>query len=618
MTRSGEWRLRPLLLLIFMAFNGLLLALATTIIYYYVSRMVTEQTTETRLQLLAESQQQLTRLFRDTEETALSILTHPVLLDALSQEGTDTYESIQQLRNINEVINPLLYSKAFISSIQVYSDRFKNTPHRQGNRVVPLSNIAWPAETGRLEHADSIWIGAHPDPSVQYHPQTVISYVSKVYTYNGKVGGYLEINVIEEFLFGMLANKRNRPGSTIIIADSGGRLISHTPSLPEGQSIEQLEREPWLAEILRKQDDGYTKEKISGTSYLINYSSPNHAQWRLLEIIPTAELYRPVDRIRNMVLGVGLLGILISIPAAFYLSRRIIRPIPELLTGFRKVQDGNFNTSVAENHNILEFRQLLQGFNRMTRQLDDLLERYRKEQRAKREAEFQALQSQINPHFLYNALDMINWMAAAKGAHDISMMTSKLARLFRISLSKGKAFIKLSDELEHCRLYVQIQQARYRNPFEFAVNVDREYQSFYVPKLILQPFIENAIIHGFSQLDRGREHPRIVIKAEAVRAAKLCIIVEDNGAGLPKDWETAYLNHDYGKPSADGSSGYGIKNVAERIQLYFGSGYGVTLSDRETGGVRVTITLPPINSEEELAKIVHAGGPDNGEGTLGR
>ena len=561
--------------------------------------------------MLNEAGEQLSGRFREIEETALAIYTHPVLIEALSPGSQDPFERIRNRQEANSVINRFLYSKAFISSIVVYSARYDDLAYGEQDRIVPI-RLMKDDEKARLSAADSIWIGSHPDPYVLYDPKPVITHLSKVYMHNGSVGGYLEINVMEKSISGIFQND-DRFGTRFIV-DSGGRFISENPASDnEGSSDlqEKIAKTAWFDRVQQIQSEGYEKVELDGKPYLMLYSAPNHAQWRLFELIPSEQLYARVGTIRNWVFVIGLLGVLLSVPIAYDLSRRMTQPIQQLLRGFGRIQLGNFETVLKETNRIEEFRQLSIGFNRMNRQLRDLLERLEEEHRQKREAEFAALQSQINPHFLYNTLDMINWMAATKGVPEISELSTKLARLFRISLSKGRPFIRLSDELEHCMLYMDIQQARYRNKFVYRIEVDPALKPLYVPKLILQPFVENSLIHGFADANIAR--PEIVVRAETRNSSTLRIIVEDNGTGFSAKnangaTEARKDAANEGAPGADGNSGYGIVNVDRRIRLYFGDDYGVNVTDRDSGGVKVIIELPVVRTAQELERYAKTGG----------
>lgn len=600
--RKSEWRLRPLLFVMFMLLTCLFVLAAISVIYISVTRVITEQTSETRIELLAEMQKQLTSRIREVEETALSITTHPKLIDLLSGQSTDMFEDINMRKEINELIDRFLYTKANFNGIHIYTDRFVELSATPPNKVLPLSRIAWQEDLGRLDRSDSLWIQARMEPTLIYSTVPVISFISKIYTYNGEVGGYLAIYVTEEAFSGLFTNRRT--AGDINVYDGGGRLILNSPGsfdMPSSLSALVAERnEKWAL-----RNEGYETVKLEDVPYLVLFSDYNQAQWRIVEAVPMPVLLKQVDTIRIFVLGIGLISLLLSFPMASYLSKRIIKPLPEMLVGFKNVQNGHFASRLVEQNGIVEFRQLAEGFNRMTEQLQNLMNRLDRENRAKRKAELAALQSQINPHFLYNTLDMINWAAARQGAADVSLMAAKLARLFRISLSKGKGIIPLREELEHCLLYIQIQQTRFPGRFGYVTHIDPSLSDACVPKLILQPFVENALIHGF--VERETRNYEVIIRTETLPNGRMSLIVEDNGCGFadvdftvpgpgPGRWEQKKA-----AMKESGSSGYGIDNVRQRIRLYFPDldGDAVVLENRSSGGARVRITIPIVKSWEE-------------------
>ncbi|KAF4324102.1 hypothetical protein G195_002677 [Phytophthora kernoviae 00238/432] len=253
----------------------------------------------------------------------------------------------------------------------------------------------------------------------------------------------------------------------------------------------------------------------------------------------------------------------------------------------------------------------------------ELMDQVKEESRAKREAQTGLLEAQIKPHFLYNTLDMIHWRALDYEAKDISRMIVQLSKLLRIGLSGGKLFIRVRDELEHARCYVSIQSERLPFSIDYQEHIDPLVRGCYIPKIILQPFIENAVMHGHpkegklriqvdmqesesSNLPESKDSPtNLIIESPELtergiqsmgyrpprkyaHAPKIIIRIKDNGQGLPEDWKL------------EETSGIGIRNVHQRIQLYCGAGYGVDIRAGESGGVEVTITLPRIETEEQL------------------
>ncbi|WP_372634982.1 sensor histidine kinase [Cohnella sp.] len=589
--KKRQWRIRPVLLLVFISFTGILLLVTCLLFYWNFSNNVVKQVVGNRLELIDQTHGQISSRLRDIEETALVIASNPNLIDAFGESGAgDAYDLFQTRReSVNNLVNPFLYSKPYLSSIRLFNDRFKHLPQSSLDRVFPYSAIEWDREA--LERSDSFWLGSHLDPVNQYQQKNVISYIRKIFNSNGRVVGLIEMNMEEQSLSDVLKGARKTYSGTMLLTDSGGRIVSRLSSYPEAESPERIAKLEWLEEIQRVQSDGYRVVDVGGTSYVVIYSYPNKTQWRLIEMIPAEQMYHPVKQIRNFVVLIALAGLLATIVIAYYLSGRMTRQVPELLGAFRRVQSGHFDASISESHSIFEYRQVAISFNRMVGELTASIESREKEQRAAREAEFRVLENQINPHFLYNTLDMINWMAAANGANEASLMSAKLAKLFRLSLNKGRSFITLAEEMEHGAIYSQIQQARFKESFVYEEEMDPAASRLLVPKLILQPFIENAIVHGF----RGRSADRtfrIRVSALSNSGKELRIVIEDNGRGVDP----------IEVPGQAKSGGYGMANVNQRIQLHFGSAYGAKLENRPEGGARLEIRLP------KLARIPNGKG----------
>ena len=235
----------------------------------------------------------------------------------------------------------------------------------------------------------------------------------------------------------------------------------------------------------------------------------------------------------------------------------------------------------------MEIAALGQSFNSMIAKIRELLDLVVKQQREKRHAEIRTLQAQIKPHFLYNTLDTIRWMAEEKDAPEIGEMVGALTRLFRISLSRGREIIPLSEEAVHVQSYLYIQKVRYEDKLEYAIDIPESLHNMMVIKLILQPLVENAIYHGIKQ-KRGTGH----IWVEARRQGDaLRFTVKDDGAGMSQE-ACDRLNRELSDENALPESGYGIFNVNNRIRLSYGNSYGLHYAINELGGITVTMLCP--------------------------
>lgn len=582
--------LKHFLSIVLIMFNTLFLCLLTIPIYVIVNYIIAEHTSVMRLEMLLNNKQHLTYRLKQAEEITLSILTDKIFVTALDSESSDEYESIITVRNLDVLLDNYTFVKPDIRSIHIYNDKLSRLPGPK-QRIFPLSEIPWKNELVHLETTDSIWLPSRKDTSSVSGSKDVITYIMKVSDRRTNFQCYIEVNLLESSLNNLIKSDQNNNSynRVLLVIDQEGQLMSKISTFINNLNLKDVD---WLKSLPQNKNEGFSKISIEKNSYLYIYTAQKQPDWRLVEIIPTKDVYASARKVQTYILIIGIFALLLTFPLASYLSNRIMRPVSKLLEGFRKVENGNFDAS-TEKHFIFEFHQLTISFKSMVNKLETLLNRLNEEHNKKRDAEFRALQSQINPHFLYNTLDLINWMAAMKGNHDISVLAVRLSRLFRISLSKGNTFISLKEELEHAMLYSQIQQERFKNKFVYKEKVDPRLKLCHVPKIIIQPFIENSIIHGFN--GSMEEEAIICVTGEILNKESYHLIIEDNGCGLSDDVDVLKSR----PQNQEGSlvmSGYGVQNVNERIQMYFGLKYGVELQNVATRGVRVVITLPMVES----------------------
>lgn len=580
-----QLRLRPFITLTLVGLITILLLLTVYPIYYGVRSIVLEQTSRLNRDLTYNNYQKMMERLGQVEEIGLSVSTNRGLIRALSHPPTDRYESVVTSRDLNNWLNSLVYIRPYLSSIQVYSDR---PIRRVGERIRPLASMLWEHRLDDLQEFDAIWIETRRDKYALLDKRHVLTYAMRIRDTRNASIGFTEVNLSEQALWDTVKGDPEQTpasGRKSVLLGRDNRIMS-TFGFASADMASQIP----LEEVLSGNAESDIVE-LEGERYLSVFTQPSPEGWRLVDFIPLEDVYRNVNNLRNLIMLIAGIVLLLTVPVAALLSTKLNRPILRLLSGFKRVETGNFSTRL-EPYFIVEFDHLAQNYNSMVEQLHALLKRLEQEHRLKRDVELRLLQSQINPHFLYNTLDMINWMAAIKGAHDVSLMATRLAKLFRISLSKKGPFILLDEELDHAIVYAQIQQARFDDQFEFIDRIPETFKSYYVPRIVLQPFIENAIVHGFHEAMDDKA--RVIVTARQVNDHSFCLIVEDNGSGLRQDGEE---RREQLYPS--GSGGHGVANVNDRIQLYFGQEYGVTLSANEPCGTRVTILLPIMKSAPE-------------------
>ena len=318
--------------------------------------------------------------------------------------------------------------------------------------------------------------------------------------------------------------------------------------------------------------------------------------WRVVCVSHTEEL--AVER-REQILLCLLISALscaaVSGIALWLYARVVTAPVRELTQAMKALERAPEQIALPEHMAVTELQELSDSFAHMAQRIHRLLDQIREEQTALRKTELKALQAQINPHFLYNTLDSIQWMCEQGNTEDAVRMIGALARLFRISISRGHELIPLRDELMHARSYLIIQSYRYRHQFTYRFETDESLNAYLCHKITIQPLIENAIYHG---IDRMVDEGEIVIRTMTAPDddGDILIVVEDNGVGMTEEQCRKILQ----KERSD-SQGIGVKNVNDRLQIYFGEKYGLTIRSEPDVGTAVTVRLPKVTKEADYA-----------------
>lgn len=321
---------------------------------------------------------------------------------------------------------------------------------------------------------------------------------------------------------------------------------------------------------LKKSPSSSVVKTINGSRYQIIYSDSNYTKWKTIGVFSLNETLKEVTSFRYYSLIVGIFTLILALIAALFFTSSIAKPLGKLRSLMKKAEVGDLEVSFQSKYDD-EIGQLGNSFNNMIGEIRKLINVVYVEQKSKREAELKILQAQIKPHFLYNTLDTIQWMAQDHNANDIVEIVSALTNLFRIGLSKGNEMLTIGEELEHVKSYMIIQKARYEDKLDFEINYDEKILKYRVLKLILQPLVENAIYHGI-KAKRGRGN--ILINA-VVDDGRILFTVTDNGAGIKTEKLDEINRMLEGTNLDEKYPGYGIFNVNERIRLSFGNSYGL-------------------------------------------
>ncbi len=372
----------------------------------------------------------------------------------------------------------------------------------------------------------------------------------------------------------------------VYIIDSNYNIVYH----PQQQLINVGLKKENLDDV-REHVFGRYFDNYNGERRLITIETVNYCRWRIVGIAYMDEIAAIKKDIGNYILYLLVFGVLFVMSISAFASAKISQPIKKLEKSMKMVEQGKFDINI-DIKGETEVAQLSKAFKLMVARIKQLMSQIVLEQEAKRISELNALQAQINPHFLYNTLDSVVWMAENGKSEDVITMTVALARLFRISISKGRNIISVRQELEHAKNYLVIQSIRYKNKFKYEMDAQEEALKCSTIKLILQPIIENSIYHGIEYMpDQG-----FIKISVSIKDGKLLYKISDNGLGMDKQTLDSLLS---GNVKSKNGSGVGVKNVHERIQLYYGKEYGLQIESEIEVGTTVYIWLPLNKYENE-------------------
>lgn len=383
-------------------------------------------------------------------------------------------------------------------------------------------------------------------------------------------------------------------GQYYYLCDSSGEIVYHPRQIQISDGI--YEENSKRAATYK---DGVYDEAFQGENRKVVVNTISYTGWKLVGVIPYSTFNHGMVNLRYFAAMMILLMTMMLVVINRVVSLRISSPILKLNQSVRKYEAGEKPEIYIGGSQ--EIRHLGYSIQKSYEQIDELMKEIVLEQNERRKSELDALQGQIHPHFLYNTLESITWMIEGERNDEAVFMISQLARLFRISLSKGRTVISVKDELQHAQSYMNIQKVRYKNSFSVTFDVEEELYSYCTVKLILQPILENAINYGVGNMEDGGE-----IRITGRREGDLIVLaVSDNGLGMSEE-EVALVLTDSNRIHKHGS-GVGLVNVNSRIQILVGKEYGLVVESEPDEGTRVSIHIPAVPYTEENRRILEMG-----------
>ncbi len=432
------------------------------------------------------------------------------------------------------------------------------------------------------------------DSTFRYYWVISLSRTVEVEGDEGTQRGVLLVDMDFSSISGMMKKLNDANyGEYYYLCNSEGEIIYHPR---QAQLNDNIGRENNLVAAARR--DGTYDEVFDGERRKVIVRTIDYTGWKLVGVLPDSVFVYEMSNMRYfiimmMILMAMMLGIINRI-----VSVRISRPILKLNASVLEYEAGARPGVYIGGSR--EIRHLGYSIQKSYEKIEDLMDSIVREQNERRRSELDALQSQINPHFLYNTLDSITWMIEGERNDEAAYMITQLAKLFRISLSKGYTVIRVEDELQHAECYMNIQMLRSRDPFSFRFDVDPAINDYCVVKLVLQPLLENAINYGVRGMDDGE-----IIVTGRLEEGNIILAVKDNGIGIPGE-EAKLLLLDNERVHKQGS-GVGLVNVNKRIHILFGKEYGLSIESEPDEGTTVYIRIPAVPYTEEWRKLLETG-----------
>ncbi|MDH6368301.1 two-component system sensor histidine kinase YesM [Paenibacillus sp. PastF-3] len=527
---------------------------------------------------LLETDRKLKFALSEISSISNAAITQPVIQQSLKQTNfVLTYDRKQELNN-------LLINHPMITSFSLYG---KDRLLYQYNAPMSFEDMKKQSWFNAMEGAEGrpVWSGPGENGSaLSGHPVLVQARVIKDY-YSLEDIGYLVVNVKPDLLDQIFWEAATLKKGDILLVNKLGNIVFNK----SGEHIGQRTEFPFLENDYAKEQNYYI-DNYQGEQSLITFLPSHNKDWYLAAITPMNLISSESISIRNIAIILSTVSLLSAILFDRYFVRRLVYSINSAVNGMKRVKQGIFTPITTRYRADDESDFLIDGFNRMSSQISELIVQVQTEQGRKKEAEMQALMAQINPHFIYNSLESINSMAVLQGNKDISKMVISLGKLLRISISQNQELIPLQMEFEHVRHYLDIQKFRFEDKFSYTINLPENLRTFMTQKLIVQPIVENALYHAIEPM----EDPGIIEITAYEMGTDMIIIVKDNGPGFDLAKMMNLWDNEGGGQKKYSDSGVGLKNVHERLIIRFGSPYGLLVCSSPGFGSTIRIRIPKI------------------------
>lgn len=600
--RFARLKLRTKLIVYYVFLITFPIILISYAYYKTSSDIILKHASDSMQEVVQKNNQYTDMVLSRIKDQSLSLLADPELFQLFDRSApTDLLELLQMDRKVSEILNTYYASEPSVESVQLVTGYYSF-----GGTAILTSRPTFVSVKPDKLHASQlyrdtlradgklIWIPTYDfakqfdqeelgdlDPRYRYVFSASQLLKSSI-VQDGVVKSWgartenpvLLINFNESFFRSPQPGKTALDGSYMFVVSPQGEIVAH----PDTARLTDIETAGWLDKAIAFRT-GTAISKVNGKKMLICYDTSEITGWISVLVVPYDRLLSDLPLVHTYSLYIAAVLIAVSIAVAYMISGWLTIPIKKLLVAIQLTGSGVFSTKIPE-QNDLEFGILINKFNLMNEKISDLINENYETRLREKEAEIMALNLQLNPHFLYNTLNVINWMALERNEEEISKMLVCLSTMLQYTVKNKRELVAFGDDIAWLKSYLHIMEQRYSGVFEARYELDLIPPDCKVPKMFLQPIVENAIIHGFALRTSGG---LLRITGHEAEGA-LVFTVEDNGQGMDEETLASALN-----PEAPG---VGMANVLNRIKLLYGEAYGVKIRSARDQGTRVTVRLP--------------------------
>jgi two-component system, sensor histidine kinase YesM len=553
----------------------------------YAFHIYDEQIYSKSSQVLSTSSNSIESELRDLEDLSYNILTDAQIqqyLSSISEDSTE-YDKFRMRTNMLDKLLSYANKEEYIQSINLVD--VNGDEYIVGPRTFKLNQQQKTDITKMAIKANgsNVWLNPEKNDFIFATAREIRQFRNLSFDNLGTIIIYLNM---DKLVANILEGSRKSDGEFLIVRKNN-IIFPKEPS--------SVFKEAAISIDSKALESGYQFKKIDKKNYFLVHIKSNYFDWGYLNVIPYNQIFENINMVKTFLIIIFILMFVVVTMFGIRFARNITLPLENLVDGMQYVKVGDFKQARKKALTTSAFQddevgKLQQNFQTMIQQIDELINENYSKQLTIKETEFKALQAQINPHFLYNTLESINWLAKGNGQSQISKMVEALGFLLRNSISLKQPLITIEEELNVVKNYVVIQKYRFEDRLDFHLQVDLDIVGFYIPKLTLQPLVENAIHYALEpKIDPCKISIYSIVDKETIK-----LIVEDDGPGM----ETTFIEKLKKGEVKTRGQGVGLSNINDRIKLSYGERYGINIESEPNKGTKVIIVLPFNKGEDHV------------------